>query len=108
MVVQFVAFLGGFRAAGSLDPWVAGTLAALLTTWVTFLPSFLLVFLGAPSIERLCGNANLSSALSGVTSAVVGVIANLGLFFAISTFFEQSESRSGAAFRVRIPEWSTF
>ena len=90
MVVQFVAFLGGFRAAGSLDPWVAGTLAALLTTWVTFVPSFLLVFLGAPSIERLRGNANLSSALSGVTAAVVGVIANLGVFFAVSTFFDRA------------------
>lgn len=75
-MVQFVAFLGKFRAAGSLDPWLAGTLAAMLTTWVT--------------------------------SAVVGVIANLGLFFAISTCFEQSETRSGGAFRVRIPEWSTF
>ena len=107
MVVQFVAFLGGFRAAGSLDPWVAGTLAALLTTWVTFLPSFLLVFVGAPSIERLRGNPNLTSALSGVTAAVVGVIANLGVFFAVSTFFEESVTRSAGALRVRVPEWST-
>ena len=98
MVVQFVAFLGGFRAAGSLDPWVAGTLAALLTTWVTFLPSFLLVLLGAPSIERLRGNSNLTSALSGVTAAVVGVIANLGVFFAVNTFFdEQPDVRDGCA-----------
>lgn len=108
MVVQFVAFLGGFRAAGSLDPWVAGTLAALLTTWVTFLPSFLLVLLGAPSIERLRGNQHLTSALSGVTAAVVGVIANLGVFFAINTFFDESRSRTAGLVRVRVPEWSTF
>ena len=108
MVVQFVAFLGGFRAAGSIDPWLAGTLAALLTTWVTFLPSFLLVFLGAPSIERLRGNANLSSALSGVTAAVVGVIANLGLYFAINTFFAASETFTAGVLRVRVPDWSSF
>ena len=108
MVVQFVAFLGGFRAAGTLDPWVAGTLAALLTTWVTFVPSFLLVFLGAPSIERLRGNANLSSALSGITAAVVGVIANLGVFFAVSTFFDRQRTFAEGIIRVRLPEWSTF
>jgi chromate transporter len=107
MVVQFVAFLGGFRASGSLDPWVAGTLAALLTTWVTFVPSFLLVFLGAPSIERLRGNATLTNALSGVTAAVVGVIANLGVFFAVSTFFESSTTRATGLLRVRLPDWST-
>jgi chromate transporter len=108
MVVQFVAFLGAYRAAGSLDPWLAGTLAALLTTWVTFLPSFLLVFLGAPSIERLRGNQRLTSALSGVTAAIVGVIANLGVFFAVNTFFDERKTFSSGVLRVRVPEWSTF
>lgn len=108
MVVQFVAFLGAYRAPGSLDPWVAGTLGALLTTWVTFLPSFLLVFIGAPSIERLRGNRSLTSALDGVTAAIVGVIANLGVFFAVSTFFGERKTFSAGILRVRVPDWSTF
>ncbi|GAB3742215.1 chromate efflux transporter [Nocardiopsis nanhaiensis] len=87
MVVQFVAFLGAFRNPGVLDPWVAGVLASLLTTWVTFTPSFLFILLGAPYIERLRNNRSLSAALTGVTAAVVGVIANLALYFALNTLF---------------------
>ncbi|AYV32190.1 putative chromate transport protein [Streptomyces sp. ADI95-16] len=87
MVVQFVAFLGAYRDPGALNPWVAGVLEALLTTWVTFVPCFLFIFLGAPYIERLRGNRSLSAALSGITAAVVGVIANLGLYFALHTLF---------------------
>jgi chromate transporter len=87
MVVQFVAFLGAYRDPGGLDPWVAAVLGALLTTWVTFVPCFLLVFLGAPYVERLRGNRALSAALAGVTAAVVGVIANLALYFALATLF---------------------
>ncbi|MEX5719627.1 chromate efflux transporter [Geodermatophilus maliterrae] len=87
MVVQFVAFLGAFRAPGGLDPWAAAVLASLLVTWVTFVPSFLFVLLGAPYIERLRGNRSLSSALTGITAAVVGVIASLGLYFAVHTLF---------------------
>jgi chromate transporter len=77
MVVQFVAFLGAYNDPGSLNPWVAAVLASLLTTWVTFVPSILLVVLGAPYVERLRANRSLSAALSGITAAVVGVIANL-------------------------------
>jgi chromate transporter len=77
MVVQFVAFLGAYRDPGSLNPWAAALLGALLTTWVTFVPCFLFIFLGAPYIERLRGNRHVSAALSGITAAVVGVIANL-------------------------------
>src|SRR3712207_6682107 len=68
MVVQFVAFLGAYRAPGSLDPWIAAVLASLLVTWVTFVPSILFVLLGAPYMERLRGNRSLSAALTGITA----------------------------------------
>jgi chromate transporter len=87
MVVQFVAFVGAYRNPGNLDPWVAAMLGALLTTWVTFVPCFVFVFLGAPYVERLRHNQALSAALTGITAAVVGVIANLAVYFAIHTLF---------------------
>ena len=87
MVVQFVAFVGAYRDPGALDPWVAATLAALLVTWVTFVPCFLFILLGAPYVERLRGNRALSTALSGITAAVVGVIASVAIFFALHTLF---------------------
>jgi chromate transporter len=90
MVVQFVAFLGAYRAPGSLSPWTAAVLASLLVTWVTFVPSILFVLLGAPYMERLRGNRSLSAALTGITAAVVGVIANLGIYFAIHTLFSET------------------
>jgi chromate transporter len=92
MVVQFVAFLGAYRAPGELDPWVAAVLASLLVTWVTFVPSFLFVLLGAPYMERLRGNRSLSAALTGITAAVVGVIANLGVYFAVHTLFADTRT----------------
>jgi chromate transporter len=85
MVVQFVAFLGAYRDPGGLDPILAGVLASLLTVWVTFVPSFLFIFVGAPYVERLRGNRSLAAALSGVTAAVVGVIAHLALYLAVHT-----------------------
>jgi hypothetical protein len=87
MVVQFVAFLGAYAAPGPLTPWVAGVVTSLLVTWVTFVPSFLFIFLGAPYIGRLRGNCSLAGALTGITAAVVGVIANLAVYFAINTLF---------------------
>jgi chromate transporter len=87
MVTQFVGFMGAMRSAGGLDPLIAGTLGALLTTWVTFTPCFLWIFLGAPYVERLRGNAALSSALAAVTAAVVGVILNLAIWFAVHSLF---------------------
>jgi chromate transporter len=87
MVVQFVAFLGAYADPGPLSPWAAGVVASLLVTWVTFVPSFLFIFLGAPYIERLRDNRALAGALTGITAAVVGVIANLGVYFAESTLF---------------------
>ncbi|MDT0186886.1 chromate efflux transporter [Microbacterium sp. ARD31] len=90
MVVQFVAFVGAYRAPGDLDPWVAAVLAALLTTWVTFVPCFLAILLGAPYVERLRGNRDLAAALAGITAAVVGVIASLAVFFTLHTLFEDT------------------
>ena len=108
MVVQFVAFIGAYRAPGSLDPWVAAVLAACLVTWVTFVPCFLWIFLGAPYIEALRGNARLSAALTAITAAVVGVIANLALFFAVHTVFGSvDDGRHYGWFRLDVPDWST-
>ncbi len=90
MVLQFVGFLGAYRAPGVLPPLLAGTLGGLLTTWVTFAPCFLWIFAGAPWIEALRGNQRLSGALNGITAAVVGVIANLALWFAIHAVFRRS------------------
>ena len=87
MVVQFVAFLGAHADPGPLSPWVGAVVASLLVTWVTFVPSFLFIFLGAPYIERLRRNRALAGALAGITAAVVGVIANLGVYFAVNTLF---------------------
>jgi chromate transporter len=87
MVVQFVAFLGAYRDPGGLNPWVAAVLGSLLTVWVTFVPCFLFIFLGAPYVERLRHHEALSAALTGVTTAVVGVIANLAYYFAVHTLF---------------------
>ena len=104
MVVQFVAFLGAYRNPGNLDPWVAATVGALLTTWVTFVPAFLLVFLGAPYVERLRHNRSVAAALSGVTAAVVGVIANLALYFALHTLFGEVAEKSWGPLTVQVPD----
>lgn len=87
MVLQFVGFMAAFRAPGALSPLMAGTLGGLLATWVTFAPCFLWIFFGAPFIEALRGNRALSGALSAITAAVVGVILNLAIWFAIHTIF---------------------
>ena len=87
LVLVFVGFMGGFRDPGSLNPVVAGVFAGILTTWVTFAPCFLWIFLGAPYIERLRSNGAASSALKGVSAAVVGVIANLAVWFALQVLF---------------------
>ena len=90
MVLQFVGFMAAFRDAGSLPPMLAGTLGGLLATWVTFTPCFLWIFLGAPFIETMRGNRALAGALSAITAAVVGVILNLSIWFAIHTVFRET------------------
>lgn len=86
-VVQFVGFLGAFRNPGGLDPMTAGLLASVLVTWVTFVPCFLWIFLGAPYIEALRGNETMAATLSAITAAVVGVVLNLALWFGMHTLF---------------------
>lgn len=103
MVVQFVAFVGAYRDPGSLNPWIAAVTAALLTTWVTFVPCFVFIFLGAPYVERLRGNKNLSAALTGITAAVVGVIANLAVFFALHTLFSDTTRVSAGIVSLELP-----
>jgi chromate transporter len=90
MVLQFVGFMAAFRDPGGLSPMMAGTLGGLLATWVTFTPCFLWIFLGAPFVEKLRGNKALSAALSAITAAVVGVILNLAIWFAVHTVFRQT------------------
>jgi chromate transporter len=95
MVLQFVGFMGAYRDAGTLPPLLAATLGGLLATWVTFAPCFLWIFLGAPHIERLRGNQAIAGALSAITAAVVGVILNLALWFAVHTIFVQTVNWRG-------------
>jgi chromate transporter len=104
MVVQFVAFLGAYHHPDPLTPWIAALVGALLTTWVTFVPCFLFIFLGAPYVERLRGNHTLSAALTGITAAVVGVIANLALYFAVHTLFVTTQPLSWGPVRLEAPE----
>lgn len=107
MVVQFVGFLVAYRHPGSLDPWFAAVLGALLTTWVTFLPCFLFIFVGAPYVESLRRHQSLNAALSAITAAVVGVILNLSIWFALHTIFKQVEARSYGPIHLDVPLWST-
>jgi chromate transporter len=89
MVVQFVGFMGAYRDPGTLPPLLAGALGGLLTTWVTFVPCFLWIFLGAPFVETLRGNKALSAALATITAAVVGVVLNLAVWFALHVLFAE-------------------
>jgi chromate transporter len=90
MVLQFVGFMAAYRDPGTMSPMMAGTLGGLLATWVTFTPCFLWIFLGAPFIEVMRGNKALAGALSAITAAVVGVILNLSIWFALHTVFRET------------------
>jgi chromate transporter len=107
MVTQFVGFLAAFREATGLPPLVAGTLGALLTTWVTFTPCFLWIFLGAPYIERLRGNQALSAALATITAAVVGVILNLSIWFSLHVLFGEVATLALPGMRIEVPVLTT-
>jgi chromate transporter len=93
LVLQFVGFLAAYQAAGNDSALLAGALGAVLTVWVTFVPCFLWIFVGAPYIEALRGNTALASALSAITAAVVGVIANLALWFAVHVLFARQAAQ---------------
>jgi len=107
LVVQFVGFLGAYRNPGLLDPMLAGTLGAVLTTWVTFVPCFLWIFLGAPYIDRLRNNQALSAGLSAITAAVVGVILNLAVWFALHVLFAEVIDVSLSGLTLQVPVWAT-
>ena len=108
LVTQFIGFLVGFRAPAPFDAWTAGILAAMLTTWVTFAPCFLWIFALAPAMDRLRSLTWLQGSLSMITAAVVGVIANLSLWFALHVLFrEVGELHFGPA-RIYWPEYSSF
>ncbi len=102
-VVQFVGFLGAYRNAGALDPLTAGIVGSVVTTWVTFAPCFLFIFVGAPFVEYLRGNRALNAALRGITAAVVGVVLNLAVWFSLHTLFGELRSLEFGAAELPIP-----
>ena len=107
-MTQFVGFLAAQRAAhGGDDALLAGVAGALLTTWVLFLPSFLWIFAGAPHVERLLHRPRLAGALTAITAAVLGVIANLGLWFAVHLLFAHSVRIDDFGLALLIPEPSS-
>ena len=107
MVTQFVSFLGAFRDPAPFTPLVAGILGAALTTWVTFAPCFLWIFAVAPWMQRIQGSRALRGALAGVTAAVVGVIANLSLWFAMHVLFQTVTAGQWGWMTLQYPQWSS-
>ena len=97
MVTQYIGFLGAWNLHGSAPQLLNAVLGGLIATYVTFLPSFLFIFAGAPFIEALAGNQRLQAALTGVTAAVVGVILNLALWFGLNILFPESGRVDGFA-----------
>ena len=108
LVLVFVGFLAGFRGQTGLDPLSAGIVGSLVTLWVTFVPSFLFIFAGAPFIEHLRGNHALAGALAAVTAAVVGVIANLALWFGLHVLFAEVGEAAYGPLTVPVPDPKTF
>lgn len=108
LVLVFVGFLAGARGATGLDPILAGTIGAIITLWVTFAPSFLFIFAGAPFVERLRGNRYVAGALAAVTAAVVGVIANLALWFGLHVLFVEVGEARLWPISLPIPAWLSF
>jgi chromate transporter len=107
LVLQYVGFLAAYRDPGLLPPWLAGTLAAMLTLWVTFAPCFLWIFLGAPYVERLRANRGLNAALAAITAAVVGIILNLAVWFALHAIFGEVRETTAAGLRLWLPVLQT-
>ena len=107
-VVQFVGYMGAYREPGPMHPVAAGVIASVLVTWVTFVPCFLWIFLGAPFMEHLRGRRSLAAALSSITAAVVGVVANLSVWFAVHTLFGEVRETSWTGVRLLTPVWASF
>lgn len=107
MVTQFVGFMGAFRFPEPFSPLMAGVVGSIVTTWVTFVPCFLWIFLGAPYVERIRDNHILGSALSCITAAVVGVILNLAIWFALHTLFAEVAETHVVGVRLLLPDWSS-
>jgi chromate transporter len=107
LVVQFVAFIGAFRNPGPFGPLTAGIIGGLLATWVTFVPCFIWIFLGAPYVERVRHVRALAAALSAITAAVVGVILNLAIWFALHVLFARVNERWFGVLRLHLPDWTT-
>ena len=108
MVTQFVGGLGAYRDPGPLDPWAAMLVGSLLVTWVTFVPCFVFIFLGAPYVERLRHNSHLTPALTGITAAVVGVIASLAVYFSLHTLFDTTRVHDWGPIHLELPVPSTW
>lgn len=104
LVVQFVAFVGAFRQPGPFEPLIGGIIGGMLATWATFVPCFIWIFVGAPYIERLRQARALSAALAAITAAVVGVILNLALWFALHVLFVDIDERGVGIFRLYVPD----
>jgi len=107
MVVQFVGFMGAYRNPGSLDPMLAGSLGALVTTWVTFVPCFLWILLGGPYIESLRNNKHLAAALSMITAAILGVILNLTIWFSSHVLFSEQRTVDNLGFNFQLPVFTS-
>jgi chromate transporter len=107
LVLTFVGFVGAWQTADGLAPWLAGPAAAVIVTWVTFAPCFLWIFLGAPYVERLRGRPSLDGALAAITAAVVGVILNLALWFALHVVFAQLAEHRLGPLRSLVPVWAS-
>jgi len=106
-VVQFVGFLAAWRAPEPFGPMLAAVLGSVVTTWVTFAPCFLWIFLGAPWVDRLLGRPRLASALAGVGAAVVGALMNLSLWFALHALFGRVDELHTGPVRWLVPAVST-
>ncbi len=106
-VVQFVGFMGAYRDPGPFSPLVAGIIGSVVTTWVTFVPCFLWIFLGAPSVERLRGNRMLTAMFSTITATVVGAVLNLAIWFSLHTLFGVVSTESWHGIRLLVPDIAT-
>jgi chromate transporter len=107
LVLEFVGFLAAFRDPATLPPMMAGVIGAVLTVWVTFVPCFLWIFAGAPYVEATRGRAGLSAALAAITAAVVGVVLNLAVWFALHVLFAKIIEIHQWGLRLLVPDWAS-